>query len=122
MRARPVDNSAVNHHANGSVLAESEADLNLFENAVPVLACLLGVERLSEKDQNLVAVWCEAYEMRRSALPLIEGSLMLYVTKHQKIPKSPRYFDGMLAEKAKRQGSGTVRTHSRGGGVHRQSG
>jgi hypothetical protein len=113
-RARPVDNSGMN--GSGSTHTQSEVDLNLFENAVPVLADLLGVARFSEKDQNSVARWCERYEMRCSALPLIAGKLEVYRLQNQgKNPKALEYFEKMLVEQAKQRKSEVIKAQARGG-------
>lgn len=75
-----------------------EVNLNDFANACAVLACLLGWQRLTPKDQELVAVWCGKYDIRREVLPCVEGKLKSFVSKQGKPPNSLAYFDKLLSE------------------------
>lgn len=84
----------------GAAKISERLNLNEFANACAVLCALLGFQRLSPRDQETIGLWLTKYDIRAFVLPNIEKSLQIYVKKNGTSPKSLRYFDKMLEEKA----------------------
>jgi len=85
-------------------------NLNDFQKLYDVMCSLLKVKKIERRDQMEIANWCERYDIRGFAFPLIEQCLKGYRAKNNGAsPASLVYFTRMLEDKSSLTTGRTVR-------------
>lgn len=82
---------------------DTSLNLNEFPNCVAVIQSMIG-RKLNRSEQEMVAVWCENYDMQHFGLPALSAAMRRFKGRTGGLPKTICYFDGALRDDYARVG------------------